>query len=255
MRQGFAVVKNPFSGKLSRVSLDRDGVGAIVFWSKDYHNFLPILEKVEPIYEGRLVFHFTITGFSKKVQEVLEPCVPYYRDVIEEAKLLAGRYGSDKVFWRFDPIVFSNLTPPKERLDAFSVLAEELRGVTKLCYISFIDLYGKVKRRLELVSNKYGIDFVKPDIDDQIDFVLRLKDIAFRSDIKIVTCCEDAVGKGANIPSGHCVDAFLLQKLFPKVPFTNALRPTRKECGCFESRDIGTYNTCRHGCMYCYANR
>ena len=28
----------------------------------------------------------------------------------------------------------------------------------------------------------------------------------------------------------------------------------REECGCVEGVEIGTYNTCKNGCKYCYAN-
>ncbi|MCF0113878.1 MAG: DUF1848 family protein, partial [Erysipelotrichaceae bacterium] len=29
---------------------------------------------------------------------------------------------------------------------------------------------------------------------------------------------------------------------------------SRPECGCYLSHDIGQYDSCMHGCRYCYAN-
>jgi len=41
--------------------------------------------------------------------------------------------------------------------------------------------------------------------------------------------------------------------LFGEGEFEVPLHPTRRECGCFKSVDIGCYETCGHGCAYCYA--
>jgi len=70
------------------------------------------------------------------------------------------------------------------------------------------------------------------------------------------SCCGDYL-VGGRIKKAHCVDAELLQRLFPDPPQRIGLlaeHPTRKECGCAECTDIGAYDTCAHGCVYCYAN-
>ncbi|HWH72257.1 MAG TPA: DUF1848 family protein, partial [Candidatus Sulfotelmatobacter sp.] len=36
-------------------------------------------------------------------------------------------------------------------------------------------------------------------------------------------------------------------------PIKARLKGNRKDCDCFESRDVGDYDTCPHGCVHCYA--
>ncbi|MGB9847088.1 MAG: DUF1848 family protein, partial [Desulfotomaculales bacterium] len=50
------------------------------------------------------------------------------------------------------------------------------------------------------------------------------------------------------------VDGELLAGLFGLDPALYRPRPSRKQCGCSESIDIGMYDTCPHACVYCYAN-
>ena len=50
----------------------------------------------------------------------------------------------------------------------------------------------------------------------------------------------------------RCVDAVRLNEI-GGTAFKAKLKGNRKECGCYEARDIGDYDTCPHGCVYCYA--
>lgn len=252
---GYADVPNPFSKKTYRVSLKSDDVGAIVFWSKNYSPFFPTLEKINSLYDHRFLFHFTINGFQGRAKELFEPHIPDWQTAVQCAAILSSRYGQATVLWRFDPIIFSSVTPAAERLAAFAALAGNLEGVVRRCYISFVDLYGKVRRRFARVTAEHQIAFQTPHFEEQVDFANRLKQIAARHDIGLFTCCENDIADAVGISRGHCIDVNLLQRLYPEIDFTTAIRPTRRECGCYSSRDIGTYNRCRHRCLYCYATQ
>ncbi|HCK99197.1 MAG TPA: hypothetical protein DHW42_03715 [Candidatus Marinimicrobia bacterium] len=254
VRQGFVDVPNPFSGKSYRVSLKPEDVSAVVFWSKEYRPFLPILEKIESIYQNRFLFHFTINGFQDHAKKYFEPFIPELTVSIQTAKTLAARYGADTLLWRFDPIIFSDISKPDECLNTFQFIVGQLEGLTSRCYISFVDLYGKVSRRFERLSWEHSFQFSKPAFDQQIEFAQKLVNIARECGIAVFTCCEDEIGQAAGILKGHCIDADLLQRLYPDRQFTDEIKPTRKGCGCYASRDIGAYNSCRHGCLYCYAS-
>jgi DNA repair photolyase len=56
------------------------------------------------------------------------------------------------------------------------------------------------------------------------------------------------------IANGKCIDDRLISELTGIKLNIARDKNQRKLCGCVESCDIGEYNTCRHLCIYCYAN-
>ncbi len=252
--RGFVDVPNPFSNKTYRISLKPDDISAIVFWSKDYKAFIPTLNKIGSLYEHRFLFHFTINGFHDRAKQLFEPNTPDVQATIQTAVFLSQNYGKETVQWRFDPIILSSITPAEERIAAFATLAAKLEGVVTRCHVSFVDLYGKVQRRFNKLERSDDIRFYQPQFFEQVDIARQINAIAENHGIRVFTCCENSLAEAASIIKGHCIDTELLQQLYPEIQFTGQLKPTRKECGCYASHDIGTYNTCQHHCLYCYAN-
>ena len=244
VRAGEAEYVNPFSGKLHRVSLQPQNVHSFVFWSKDYRPLLPQLEELEA--RGyRSSFHFTITGLPR----LFEPRVPEAETAIETFSYLAQRYSPKHISWRFDPILFSAQLEEEYYLARFAQLSRLLRGKTRRCYFSFVNYYSKVQKRLARLE---GIGCYDPPLERKRQLAGKLAEIAAEQEMELYSCCaNDLIQPG--IKQGHCIDGELLAELFPERPRVSELRPTRAECGCYASRDIGAYDTCEHGCRYCYA--
>jgi len=56
------------------------------------------------------------------------------------------------------------------------------------------------------------------------------------------------------VKEARCVDADRLEKVSHKlIRGKSKQKGNRKECGCFASKDIGEYDSCPHGGVYCYA--
>ncbi|MFA4907448.1 MAG: DUF1848 domain-containing protein [archaeon] len=255
VRQGSVGVKNPFSPVLQTVSLRPESVSAIVFWSKNYQPFFPVLNFINPIYQKRFLFHYTINGYAGKAKTAFEPHIPNIPRSLSTLKRLSERYGKEAVIWRFDPLVFSNVSSQTERLDTFNDLCALFAKYVDRCIVSFVDLYQKVRTRFDRLTTDSGIQFIIPTPEQQTDFLLKMKRIADAYGIHLSACCENDSAVQAGIPGSHCVDAVLLKHLFPDESFPEPIAPTRKGCGCYLSQDIGAYNTCNHHCAYCYANR
>lgn len=118
------------------------------------------------------------------------------------------------------------------------------------CYFSFATFYGKVIRQLR----QAGIRYRDPPLDEKRALTATLADIAGEYGMALYACCQDALVTG-RVQKAHCVDGNLLAQLFLGRPRIDEARPTLEQCGCTASRDIGMYDTCPFGCVYCYANK
>lgn len=245
LRAGFVRYPNPFSGEIHTVSLKPEDVHSIVFWSKHYGPFLPHVNELEE--RGyRFYCHYTITGAPR----ALEPRVPEWPQAARVLRELAERIGPRRVLWRFDPILFTDELDAAFYLGRFRDIAEALAGATERCYFSFAVFYGKVEQQLRQAKVRY----FDPPPEEKQALVEALADAADECGITLHACCQDALVSG-RVQKAHCVDGDLLAALFPERPHVAELRPTREQCGCTASRDIGVYDTCPFGCVYCYANR
>jgi len=245
VREGYVRYKNPYGSQVISASLRPEDVHAVVFWSKNYRPFMKYLDEVERAGLD-FYFHYTITGLPP----VLEGHVPDWRNTVKNFRMLAERYTPDHVQWRYDPIVFSNITDIEFHERTFARLAQSLENATRRCYVSFVDLYPKVVRRLGSLMSELAIH--DPPNQMKLSLALRLAETAAKHGITLYTCAEDFAAVGP-IKHGACVDKEILDQLWPHKKRAMKMSSARGGCGCFENRDIGAYDTCPHGCAYCYA--
>lgn len=85
-------------------------------------------------------------------------------------------------------------------------------------------------------------------------FAKELSKIAADNNIKIGSCAENIDLDECGIVHNSCIDRELIEKLIGCKLNVSKDKNQRIECGCVESVEIGTYNTCKNGCAYCYAN-
>lgn len=248
LEAGSVSFREPFSGKIRTVSMIPEDVHSIVFWSRDYSKLLPHLRSIKA--KGySFYFHFTITGHPPIFDRYSIPADDGIVQLIELSRL----YSPDHVQWRFDPLIISDISDAHYLVERFTSIAQRLKGSTHRCYISFAQFYGKVKKSLHKLEQETGIRCLDPPVEEKLTIARKIAEIAAENGMKVFACCCDYLVSGL-IEKAHCIDGELLRQLFPERPLNGKAKPTRKGCGCFESLDIGTYNTCSHGCIYCYAN-
>jgi len=172
---------------------------------------------------------------------------------IDALKELSKTYSPRHINWRFDPIIISSICDRDFYIRAFEEFASEFAGYVERCYFSFVVNYGKVVRNFAEFEKSKGLKIFDCSSDFKINLANELAVIAERYGIEMFSCCGDYLVNG-RIKKAHCIDGSIIEELFFPDGFSYSDKPTRDQCGCTESTDIGTYDTCPHGCIYCYAN-
>jgi Domain of unknown function (DUF1848) len=243
LKAGVVFVRHPFVKKLLRVSLRPEDVSAVVFWSKNYSPLLSRLEAIEKT-TLNLFFHFTITANRE-----LEFHTPDHRDAIRDYIYLAGRYSPEQLVWRFDPIAITDKLSFDVHEERFARCAELLQGHARKCIVSFVHPYKKVLTNLKKYTDHSLVDLSE---ESKREHARRLAERAAACGIRLYACCNDYLVSD-KIQKASCIDGRFLSELF-KTPIETRPAGTRRECACTRSVDIGAYDTCAHGCVYCYAN-
>ena len=247
LKEGFAGVVNPFGGQRYLVSLKLQDVVCFVFWSKDFTPFLENLKTLDDL-GYKFYFNYTVTGLPSVFEHNLDK-----KAAIKTLKELSRMYSPHHINWRFDPIVLSSVCDRDFFIRAFEELASDFEGLVERCYFSFVVEYNKVKRNFGELEKTDGLAITNVSEDFKIDLANELADIAEQHGIEMFSCCGDYL-VGGKIKKAHCVDGVVIEELFYPEGLRYNEKPTRNQCGCTESVDIGTYDTCPHGCVYCYAN-
>jgi hypothetical protein len=125
-------------------------------------------------------------------------------------------------------------------------MCHTLSGYTRVCVISFIDLYEKVLRNFPQVRT------VTPQ--ERIAIGKAFAEIGKRFGITIKACAE----RNDLAPYGVDCNGCMTKETFEAAIGCSLDIPKKKsqraECSCVLGTDIGTYDTCGHLCKYCYAN-
>jgi len=247
VREGFAGVVHPFGGKRHLVSLRPEDVTCFVFWTKDLTPFVQRLDALDRL-GYRFYFNYTVTGVPSVFESHVDKAA-----ALRTLKQLSKRYSPKYINWRFDPIVLSSICDGDFYLTEFERLASELEGLVERCHFSFVMPYRKVDRNFRELEQALGVQVIQESEERRIELAGRLASIAQSHGIQMYSCCGEYL-IGDRVHKAHCIDGSLIEQLFYPQGLAWAEKPTRPGCGCTESIDIGTYDTCPHGCVYCYAN-
>ena len=242
IQERYVYVRNPMNSRqVRKVSLDPDAVDCIVFWSK---NPKPMLDKLRCFNSYAYYFQFTLNPYDDDIETKL----PVKNELIETFKKLSDMAGPKRIIWRYDPVLINARYTIDYHIDKFFEFACQLQGYTEKVIFSYIDFYKKITENIQLNC------ILEITFDEKTIIAEHFSKIAHENNFCIDTCAEDIELSHCNIGHARCIDGRLIAEITGNNVAVAKDKNQRLECGCAASIDIGEYNSCLNGCIYCYAN-
>ncbi len=285
LAKGYCVWYNPFNQQPMYISFKNCKV--VVFWTKNPEPIIPFLPELD---KRGIHYYFQVT-LNDYEKEGFEPNVPPIGERFKTFIKLSSIIGKEKVIWRFDPLIVTKDITPRELLKRIWRIGNMLKGYSDKLVFSFVDVkaYRKVQKNLIKETGCFTKDNVESaemstaQRKEVIDGLIKIREAWKKDgwDVTMATCGEDVSLEYYGIEHNRCIDGELMKRIFaedeelvyyihtlkwPERDMFGNLPPIpekkksikdlgqRKLCGCMVSKDIGMYNTCRHFCVYCYAN-
>ena len=244
LRAGEVLVRNPMNPRqVRRIRISPDVVDCIVFWTKVPGAVLPVLPEIACMGYS-CMFQVTVNPYGSPV----EPALPPLQERIAAVQALAEAAGKHRVIWRYDPIVMSEAYTVGWHAERFAAMVGQLAGSVRKGVISFLDEYAKIRVRLR----QHGLRTCREE--EMNALAAAFAPVAARHHLPLQTCAEKVDLSAYGIGHGACLDARDIAEAIGRPLQLRRNSNQRPECGCVQSIDVGAYNTCHNGCVYCYAN-
>lgn len=242
IRERYVLVRNPFRPKMiSQVSLHPEVVDCIVFWTK---NPAPLISQLTHLQEYKYYFQFTLNPYGKEIENHL----PSLQKRIDTFKRLSDKTGPERVIWRYDPIFTNETYTVGFHQEKFAEMAYALKDHTEKCMLGFIDHYPHIR----CAVSKFNINHLQAEEISGIAKSFQ-KTIKSCPSLTLETCTVKVDLSPLGISPGLCIDNKLIERIIGCPITARKDKNQRNICNCAESIDIGTYDSCLNGCIYCYA--
>jgi hypothetical protein len=245
LRAGHCHVANPYGGASYRVALTPSAVDGFVFWTRNLRPLLPHLDEVRRV--APFVVQFTVTGYPR----TLETSVIAVSEAMAQLQELHRRFGPRVAVWRYDPILFTGELDAEAHAAGFAALAQAMAGTVDEVVLSVMHPYRKTSRNLDRAARRFGFAWRDPPLEEKQALLVRLARIARQHGIAPTLCSQPELLVPA-LGEARCIDAERFSDVADR-PIAARESGNRPGCRCALSRDIGAYDTCPHGCVYCYA--